>query len=65
MTFQELLKVFHEETYVAVEDAHTEQNVEGDSVNSIIQRLDGNVVGIRAAGTITVTVDFANMRGEE
>ena len=65
MTFQELLKVFGEETYVAVEDAHTEQEVEGDSVNSIIQRLDGKVVGIRANGTITVTVDFADMEGEK
>ena len=65
MTFQDLLKVFNEEVYVAVEDAHTEQEVEGDSINSIIQRLDGKVVGIRANGTITVTVDFVDMGGKE
>lgn len=67
MTFQELLKVLDEEIYLAVEDASTEQSIEGDVGNSIIQRLNGEVKKIRQIdrGNINITVDFADMRGEE
>ena len=67
MTLQELLKVFDDDMFVAIEDVHTQQEVEGEVGNSIIQRLDGEVKKVRQIdrGDITITVDFADMRGEE
>lgn len=59
MTFQELLKVLDEEVYVAVEDVCTEQEIECDASNSIIQMLNGEVIKIRQTDNrIIISVDF-------
>lgn len=65
MTLKELLKVIDDDVYIEVEDIHTEQSIEGDVGNSIIQKLNGEVKKIRQIdrGNITITVDFADMRG--